>query len=111
MNLDSLGGRWLEADYSLVRLGRMVRDCCLVNNFSQMVNQVTRVQFNKVKMQTTTSCIDNVYCNTEQRISAVKIITQVIMMQYYTQDFPKIQYHQQEPLEKEVITLSMKNTM
>ena len=65
MNLDSLGGRWLEADYSLVTLGRMVRDCCLVNNFSQMVDQVTRVQFNKVKMQTTTSCIDHVYCNTE----------------------------------------------
>ena len=75
MNLDSLGGRWLEADYSLVTLGRMVRDCCLVNNFSQMVDQVTRVQFNKVKMQTTTSCIDHVYCNTEHRISAVKIIT------------------------------------
>ena len=49
MNLDSNGGRWLEADYPLVTLGRMVRDCCNFNNFSQMVDKVTRVQFNKVK--------------------------------------------------------------
>ena len=45
MNLDCLDGRWLEPDYPLVTLSRMVMESCNMNNFSQMVDKVTRVQF------------------------------------------------------------------
>ena len=75
MNLDSSGGRWLQADYPLVTLGRMVRDSCNLNNFSQLVDKVTRVQFNQVTKQTATSCIDHVYSNAKHRISTIKVIS------------------------------------
>ena len=67
MNLDSVNGRWLKPDYSSVSLGRMVNDCCNANNFSQMVDNVTRVQYNSVSMETSTSCIDHIYCNTKHK--------------------------------------------
>ena len=74
-NLNSLKGKWLEPNYHLVTLARMVMDCCNTNNFAQMVNNITRVQYNSVKKETVTSCIDHIYCNTKHRMSAVKIIT------------------------------------
>ena len=75
MNLDSLNGRWLEADYSLVSLSRMVMKCCNANNFTQMVDNITRVQYNSVSRRTVVSCIDHIYCNSQHRISAVRVIT------------------------------------
>ena len=75
MNLDCLNGRWLEPDYSLASLSRMVLECCNMNNFSQVVDKVTRVQFNRIRNETTTSCIEHVYCNTKYRISPVKVIS------------------------------------
>ena len=74
-NLDSLGGRWLNSDYPLVTLARMVMDCCNSSNFTQMVDKVPRVQYNSVQHKTSTSCIDHVYCNTKHRISNVKVFT------------------------------------
>ena len=74
MNLDCLGGRWLQSGYSLVSLGRMVDECCSSNNFTQMVDKVTRVQYNSVRNETSLSCIDHVYCNARYRMSPVKII-------------------------------------
>ena len=74
MNLDCLGGRWLENDYPLVSLSRMVRDICFANNFSQLVDKVTRVQFNSVRNTTQMSCIDHLYTNAKHRISPVKIL-------------------------------------
>ena len=75
MNLDCMSGRWLESSYSLVSLGRMVADCCNSNNFSQVVDQVTRIQYNSIRNETSTSCLDHVYCNARYRISPVKVIT------------------------------------
>ena len=75
MNLDCLDGRWLEPDYPLVTLSRMVMESCNMNNFSQVVDKVTRVQFNRVKNITSSSCIDHVYCNTKHRISPIKVIS------------------------------------
>ena len=75
LNLDSLNGRWLETGYSLVTLGRMVVDCCNTNNFTQMVDKVTRVQFNSIRNETATSCIDHLYCNAKHRISSVRVVT------------------------------------
>ena len=59
MNLDSLKGRWLEPGYPLVTLARMVVDCCNANNFVQMVDNITRSQYNSVKNQVSISCIDH----------------------------------------------------
>ena len=75
MNLDCKGGRWLEPDYNLVALARMVLNCCNTSNFTQMVDTVTRVQFNSVKNKTVATCIDHVYSNAKHRISAVKVIS------------------------------------
>ena len=75
MNLDSLEGRWQESDYSLVTLARMVIDFCNLNSFTQVVDKVTRVQYNSVKNKTLASCIDHVYCNARHRISPISIIT------------------------------------
>ena len=75
MNLNSLNGPWLEADYSLVSLARMVMNCCNANNFTQMVDNITRVQYNSVSRRTVVSCIDHIYCNSKDRISAVRVIT------------------------------------
>ena len=75
MNLDTLNGKWLDNNYSLVSLSRMVRDCCNTNNLSQLVQDVTRVQFDSTKRTTQMSCIDHVYSNSRHRISPVKIIS------------------------------------
>ena len=75
MNLDSLNGKWLKSDYTLVSLARMVMDCCNTYNFTQMVDSITRIQYNSIKKQTATSCIDHLYCNAKHRISAVKILS------------------------------------
>ena len=53
----------------------MVIEFCDANNFKQMVNKITRVQYNSVKKETLKSCIDHIYCNTSYRISPVRIIT------------------------------------
>ena len=74
MNIDCLEGRWQESNYSLVTLGRMVIQCCNSNNFTQMVNQVTRVQHNSTRGETATSCIDHVYCNAKFRMSKVNVL-------------------------------------
>ena len=74
MNLDCLGGKWLESDYNLVALARMVLNCCNTTNLTQMVDKVTRVQFNSVMNKTVASCIDHVYSNAKHRISPVRVI-------------------------------------
>ena len=75
VNLDSLGGRWLEPTYPLLALAKMVVNCCNVNNFTQVVDKITRTQFNSVKGETVKSCIDHVYTNVKHRISAVNVIS------------------------------------
>ena len=74
MNLDSYKGRWLDPGYSLVTLARMVVDCCNNNNFTQMVDKITRAQYNSIKNLTNVSCIDHLYCNMKHRISPVTIL-------------------------------------
>ena len=73
MNLDSLEGRWLQSDYPLVNLSRMVDSCCQVNNISQLVKDITRVQYNSITHSTNVSCIDHVYTNVKYRCSEVTI--------------------------------------
>ena len=73
-NLDSLNGRWLQSGYSLKKLAKIVQDCCYDNNITQMVNKITRIQYDSVKNKLITSCIDHVYCNMKLRISEVRTI-------------------------------------
>ena len=75
MNLDSMNNRWVQPDYPLISLARLVLQCCSLNNFSQMVDKVTRVQYNSLRKMTNTSCIDHVYCNSKHRISTVRTIS------------------------------------
>ena len=73
MNLDCLGDRWHSAEYALAGLSRLVHACCNVCNFTQLVNEVTRLQYNSVTGRTDVSCIDHVYTNTKHRCSKVMI--------------------------------------
>ena len=75
MNLDCLNDRWIDNEYSLKSLGKMVVEFCNAHNFTQLVNQVTRVQFNSVQNVTATSAIDHVYCNAKHRISPVRVLS------------------------------------
>ena len=75
MNLNSLGGRWLETDYPLVSLSRMVLDTCNASNFSQLVDSITRSQYNSIRNVTDVSCIDHLYCNARHRVSPVKVLS------------------------------------
>ena len=61
------------ADYPLVAMSRLVSSCCSVNNFSQLVKDVTRVQYNSVMNTTSMSCIDHVYTNVKYRCSKVTV--------------------------------------
>ena len=73
MNLDCLHGKWLKSDYSLVSLARMVNTHCSVNNLSQLVKVVTRVQYNATRNTTDMSCIDHVYTNVKHRCSEITV--------------------------------------
>ena len=73
MNLDCLDNRWLRSDYHLITLSRLVQSCCSTNNFSQLVKEATRTQYNSIENTTSMSCIDHVYTNTKFRCSPVTI--------------------------------------
>ena len=49
MNLDSLHGRWLDKNYYLYSLAKMIESACCLGNFSQMVNAPTRFQYNSIR--------------------------------------------------------------
>ena len=73
MNLDCWNDRWLQSDYSLSSLSRLVQNCCNMNNFSQLVKEPTRFQFNSVQNTTSISCKDHVYTNVKYRCSPVTV--------------------------------------
>ena len=73
MNLDCLDDRWLQSGYHLVSLSRLVQNRCNSNNFSQLVKEPTRIQFNSIQNRTDVSCIDHAYTNTKHRCSSVKV--------------------------------------
>ena len=94
MNIDVLRGRWLEADYHLVSLSRMIKSVCDMNNFHQLVQDVTRIQYNSVANTTSISCIDHIYTNARFRCSV-------------TQDIRRIHQFQQEIFAREAIRSSI----
>ena len=65
MNLDCLNGKWLEPGYHLLSLSRLVQGTCNAYNFTQLVKEPTRLQFNSIQNKTSISCIDHVYTNTK----------------------------------------------
>ena len=75
MNLDALGDRWLQSDYCLHSLSKMVQSACRLGNFNQIVEHPTRCQFNSVSGETNKSCIDHIYTNCKFRCSPVSIIS------------------------------------
>ena len=73
MNLDTLNGRWLNPDYNLYSLAQIVQNSCNANNFSQLVQEVTRAQHNSVTNTTNLSCIDHIYTNCKHKCSQVYV--------------------------------------
>ena len=74
-NLDCYKGKWLNGNYCLKPLATMVLDTCNILNLTQIVNQVTRIQYNSVSKEISSSCLDHLYCNAKYRISDVSIIS------------------------------------
>ena len=70
MNLDSYNGRWLQGDYRLLALSRLVQSTCNSSNFSQLVQEPTRSIYNSVNNTTEVSCIDHIYCNARFKCSS-----------------------------------------
>ena len=74
MNLDALGGRWLQPDYHLASLSKLVQSACNMGNFTQLVTVPTRFQYNRVRDKTASSCIDHIYSNTKYRCSDITVL-------------------------------------
>ena len=75
MNLDSLDGKWLRPEYKLFSLSKLVQEACNLSNFSLLVNQPTRSQYNSVQKSTDISCIDHIYTNRKFRCSSATVIS------------------------------------
>ena len=73
MNLDSLGGRWLEPGYNLYSLAKLVKNVCDTYNLSQLVQAPTRIQYNAISNRTNISCIDHVYTNAKHYCSPITV--------------------------------------
>ena len=74
MNLDFFPTKWLQPSYRLYSLTKLVQNICNSYNFSQLVNEPTRVMYNSVAGSTETSCIDHVYCNYRHKCSVPRVI-------------------------------------
>ena len=75
INLDSYNDSWLQRDYSLYSLAQIVNQFCNSNNMTQLVNQITRAQYNSVAQKTDLSCIDHIYTNCKYKCSAPTVTT------------------------------------
>ena len=69
MNIDTYRGRWLQSDYRLLSLSRLVQNACNTGNFSQLVKEPTRSMYNSVTETTDISCLDHIYCNRKFKCS------------------------------------------
>ena len=74
INIDVFHGRWLHSDYPQIALSRMIKGICHSCNFHQIVNGITRAQFNSVTQTTDMSCLDHLYTNAKFRCSVPDII-------------------------------------
>ena len=74
MNIDLYQEKWLQSDYPLISLSKLLKNFCHSNNFHQLVKGITRVQHNSVNNSMEVSCIDHVYTNAKFRCSDPEII-------------------------------------
>ena len=74
MNLDYHPSKWLQSNYHLCSLTKLVQSTCNAFNFSQLVNEPTRAMFNSVSNTTDVSCIDHIYCNYRHKCSPPKVL-------------------------------------
>ena len=75
MNIDSYRGRWLQRDYHLYSLAQIIHEFCNNNNVSQVVEDLTRAQYNSVAGKTDVSCIDHIYTNCTYKCSVPTVTT------------------------------------
>ena len=75
INIDVFQGKWLRLDYPLLPLSKMIKNFCHLNNFYQLVEGITRAQYNSVNQTTDISCIDHVYTNARFRCSNPTILS------------------------------------
>ena len=72
-NLDAYLDRWLHPSYYLYTVSKMVHAVCNLGNFSQLVTEPTRFQYNSLTGVTSKSCLDHVYTNFKYRCSEVTV--------------------------------------
>ena len=49
MNLDSYLNKWMSRYYSIYSLAKIIHDFCHCNNLYQLVNDITRAQYNSIQ--------------------------------------------------------------
>ena len=69
MNLDSYQDKWNDQNYHLYHLAQLVISFCNSNDMEQLIQTVTRTQFNAVTRRTKYSCIDHIYTNVHHKCS------------------------------------------
>ena len=74
MNLDSYKEKWLQSDYNLLSLSRLVQNYCDIGNFTQLVTDPTRFMYNSVNNTTELSCLDHVYTNSKFKCTKPTIV-------------------------------------
>ena len=72
-NIDVYKEKWLDPNYSLINLSRLLKNMCDTNNFSQLVKDITRVQYDSVSQVTKVSCLDHIYTNAKHRCSGAVV--------------------------------------
>ena len=75
MNIDMYQDKWLEPQYSHLNLSSLLKNICDVNNFDQLVKDITRVQWNSATKMAHMSSIDHVYTNAKYRCSDPVVIS------------------------------------
>ena len=68
-------GGGCNLNYPLVTLSRIIKTVCAVNNFHQLVQDITRMQFNSVSNTTAMSTIDHIYTNAKFRCSDAVVLS------------------------------------
>ena len=104
LNIDVLEDRWLEADYPLLFLSRLIQNACYSNNFHQLVKGVTRVQQNSVANKTEVSCLDHIYTNCKFRCSSPSVVS------FGDSDHDLIKYTRYSKLEQNPVRVILKRS-
>ena len=69
------------------------RPSCNVHGFYQPLDQITRAKYNRIKNETTVSCIDHMNSYTRYKVTNLSHLVAATMMLLCLPDYPENQNH------------------